>query len=238
VNDAITISRDPVSTERCDPAARVTGSLLGFGVIAGPVYVATALVQAIFRPGFDLTRDDVSLLSNESLGWIQIGNFLFTGAMVIACALGIHRALKDGVAATWAPRLLALYGLGLVAAGIFVADPMNGFPPGTPAGRPASISTHGMLHIAAAGLAILCLIAACFVFARRFAELGHRRWAIASWATGVLFFLGFGGVASGSSSPVVVLGFWLALLVAWGWLAAVSVFLYRTVAAASNPATA
>lgn len=69
-----------------------------------------------------------------ALGWIQIANFIVTGAMVIARAIGIQRALKGGPAAAWAPRLLALYGLGLVAAGLFVADPMNGFPPGAPAG--------------------------------------------------------------------------------------------------------
>jgi hypothetical protein len=160
------------SAESCHPAARVTRSLLGYGVIAGPLYVVVALVQALLRPGFDLMRDDASLLSNGSLGWIQIANFVVTGAMVVACAAGVHRALKSGLAAIWAPRLLALYGLGLVAAGLFVADPMNGFPPGTPAGRPVSMSLHGTLHIAAAGIAFLCLIAACFVLARRFATLG------------------------------------------------------------------
>lgn len=229
VNESILTSGSQLSTNSCDPATRVTKSLLGYGVIAGPLYVATALAQGIFRPGFDLTRDDVSLLSNGSLGWVQIANFLITGAMVIACAIGIQRALKGGPGATWAPRLLALYGLGLIAAGIFVADPMNGFPPGTPAGRPASISVHGILHIASAGVAFLCLIAACFVLARRFASQAQRQWAIVSRATGILFLLAFVGVASGSSSPVVVLGFWLALLVVWTWLAAVAIHLYHTV---------
>jgi Protein of unknown function (DUF998) len=214
----------------------VTKSLLGYGVIAGPFYVIVVLAQALLRPGFDLIRDDASLLSNGSLGWIQIANFVVTGVMVLACAVGVRRALTGGPAVTWAPRLLALYGLGLIAAGIFVADPMNGFPPGTPAGRPASISLHGMLHIVAAGIAFLCLIAACFVLARRFAALDQRRWATVSRATGVLFLLGFAGVASGSSSPVIVLGFWLALLVVWGWLAAVSVHLYRQVAPRSGQA--
>jgi hypothetical protein len=231
VNETLITTRVPASAATCDPATRVTKSLLGYGVIAGPLYIVVVLAQALLRPGFDLMRDDASLLSNGSLGWIQIANFAVTGAMVIACAIGIHRALKDGRAATWAPRLLALYGLGLVAAGVFVADPMNGFPPGAPAGRPASMTLHGTLHIAAAGIAFLCLIAACFVLARRFAALVQRRWAIFSRVTGVLFLVGFGGVASGLSSPVVVLGFWLALLVVWGWLAGLSLHLYRAVAA-------
>jgi hypothetical protein len=54
--------------------------------------------------------------------------------------------------------------------------------------------------------------------------------------TGVLFLAAFVGVASGSSSPIVVLGFWLALLVVWTWFAAVAIHLYRQVAASSAPA--
>ncbi|HEX6507401.1 MAG TPA: DUF998 domain-containing protein [Chloroflexota bacterium] len=231
MNETVMSTSVRVSDASCDPATRVTKSLLGYGVIAGPLYVAVVLIQALIRPGFDLVRDDVSLLSNGTLGWIQIANFAVTGLMVVACSIGIRRALAGGLASTWAPRLLGLYGVGLIAAGIFVADPMNGFPPGTPAGRPSTISLHGTLHIAAAAIGFLGLIAACFILARRFAALDQRRWAIFSRATGILFFAGFVGVASGSSSPVVVLGFWLALLVAWGWLAAVSVHLYRQVAA-------
>jgi hypothetical protein len=97
------------------------------------------------------------------------------------------------------------------------------------------MNLYGTLHIAAAGIAFLCLTAACFVLARRFGALGQRRWATASSITGVLFLVGFGGVASGSSSPVLVLDFWLALLVVWGWLAGLSLHLYRTVAAGSGP---
>jgi Protein of unknown function (DUF998) len=232
VNQTIMTRDAPVSDISCAPATRMTKSLLGYGVIAGPLYVVVVLAQSLTRPGFDLTRDDASLLSNGSLGWIQIANFAITGVMVIACAIGIQRALQSGIASTWAPRLIGLYGLGLVAAGIFVADPMNGFPPGTPAGRPSMVSVHGTLHIAAAVIGFLCLIAACLVLARRFSSLGQQRWAVFSRATGVLFLLGFVGVASGSSSSVVVLGFWIALLVVWGWLAAVSIHLYRQVTAA------
>jgi hypothetical protein len=52
---------------------------------------------------------------------------------------------------------------------------------------------------------------------------------LVSRCVGVLFLLGFAGVASGSSSPVVVLGFWVALLAVWAWLAALSIHFYRAV---------
>ena len=40
------------SAEQCDPATAVTRSLLGYGVIAGPLYVAVSLTQALTRAGF------------------------------------------------------------------------------------------------------------------------------------------------------------------------------------------
>ena len=67
--------------------------------------------------------------------------------MVIAFAVGLRRALTPGVGARWAPRLVAVYGAGLVAAGVFRADPALGFPVGTPDG-PEPVSWHGMLHFA------------------------------------------------------------------------------------------
>ena len=147
--------------------------------------------------------------------------------MVIAAAVGVRRAMRPGPAAAWGPGLLAGFGLGLVGAGVFVADPMHGFPPGTPDGPPASISTAGLLHVVTAGVGFACLVAACFVLAHRFAHRGRAGWAWYSRATGLVFLGGFVGIASGSSSPAVVLGFWFALVVAWAWLAALSVYLYR-----------
>jgi hypothetical protein len=221
------MDRPRAAEQACDPGTRMIRSLLGYGVLAGPVYVIAVLAQALFRPGFDLAHDDASLLSNGSLGWIQIVNFLATGLMVVACAVGVRRALGGGRGATWGPILLALYGVGLIGAGIFVADPMYGFPPGTAAGRPTVISTHGILHIVAAGIGFLGLVAACFVFARRFAGEQRSAWAWFSGVTGVAFLAAFAGVASGSDSPVIVAAFWAALILAWTWIAALAVQLYR-----------
>ena len=208
----------------CRPADRTTRSLLGYGVVAGPLYVGVALIQALIRPGFDLLHDDVSLLANGTLGWVQIANFMVTGACVLAFAVGMARATGG-----WAPRLLAGYGLGLIGAGLFVADPMNGFPAGTPAGPPETVSTHGILHIVFAGLGFVCLVAACIVIARRFAVERRRVWAAFSVVAGVAFLIAFGAIASGSSSTPVVLGFWSALILMWIWMAAVAVQTYRRV---------
>ena len=230
------MTQPAIARPDCDRATRVTKSLLGYGVLAGPCYVLAVLGQALSRPGFSLVHDDASLLSNGSFGWVQILNFALTGSMVIAFAVGVARALGPGRGATWGPRLLGVFGLGLIAAGFFVADPMDGFPVGAPHGRPAVASTHGMLHIAAAGVAFLGLIAACFVIAAWFSSTGQRRWAASSRMTGTLFLAGFLGVASGSGNSLVVIGFWAALLIAWAWLASLAVNLYRRAAASARPA--
>ena len=205
---------------------RLTRSLVGYGVLAGPFYVVVALAQALLRPGFNLMHDDVSLLSNGHGGWVQVANFIITGAMVIACSLGIHRVLAASGKRSWSPVLLAIFGAGLIGAGIVVADPMNGFPAGAPAGHPTTISTHGVLHIVSAGIGFMALIAFCFAMARQLRTARHNRFSWASAGTGVLYLVAFVGVASGSSSVLVVAFFWMALIAAWTWLGMLSVRMY------------
>ena len=213
-------------TRACNPADRLTRSLLGYGVLAAPVYIATGLIQAVTRRGFELTRHDLSLLANGHLGWIQVANLIVTGLMTIAAAVGVRRSWSGGYGGTWAALLLAVYGAGLIAAGVFIADPAFGFPPGTPH-QPTAPTWHGLIHFAAAGIGFTAFIAASFVAAGRFARDHRLRWAIYSRLTGLLFLAGFIGIASGGTNPAAVLGFWAAVIAAWTWLAAVSLRLYR-----------
>jgi hypothetical protein len=205
------------TTQVCDPATRVTKSLLGYGVLAGPFYVAVSLIQALTREGFDLTRHAWSTLANGGPGWIQIANLILTGLMVVAGAAGLRRAGGG----TWAPRLLAGYGLGMVGAGIFRADPQPGFPVGT---GDVVVSWHGTLHFMVAGAGFLCFVAACFVLARRFLADDLRGWASFSRATGVLFLAGFAAVASGGSWAILV--FTAAIGLAWSWVSSISRHFY------------
>jgi hypothetical protein len=210
----------------CDPALRVTRSLLGYGVLAGPVYVGVSLAQAVTRDGFDLGRHAWSLLSNGGLGWVQITNFVLTGLMTVAFAAGLHRAPRAAGGGRWAPRLVAVYGAALVVAGLFRADPALGFPPGTPDGQ-GSVSWHGMLHLGAGGVGFSCLVAACLVVARRFAAEGRRGWAAYSRATGVLFLAGFLAMAGTGGAAGTTVAFTVAAVAAWAWVAALAVHLYR-----------
>jgi hypothetical membrane protein len=211
----------------CDRDAAITRSLLGYGVLVGPVYTAVSLAQAFTRPGFDVRRHQWSLLENGDLGWIQIVNFIVSGLLLVAYAAGLRRALADGPGSRWAPRLTAVFGLCLVAAGVFTADPALGFPLGTPDG-PGPISWHGMLHFGAAGVGFVAIAASCFVLGRRYAGRGRRGLARYSRATGLVFLAGFLCVASGAGSTMANLLFVGAVLALWAWVSTVALDTYRS----------
>ena len=204
-----------------------TRALLVCGAVAGPLFTVLALIQMLTRQGFDLTRHDLSLLSNGDLGWIQIASFVVTGLLAIAAAVGMRRVLKSGPGRTWGPLLLGIYGLGYIGAGLFVPDPMNGFPPGTPNGMPSSVSWHSWMHLVSGSLAFLALIAACFVFARRFAGQGQRGWMAYSIVTGILVLAAVVGISSGSQQAAVIIAFFVSGVLGLAWIAGLSLYLIR-----------
>ncbi|NEK84776.1 DUF998 domain-containing protein [Blastococcus saxobsidens] len=208
-----------------DRPSAVTRLLLGYGPLAGLVYLGSGVIQGLTRDGFEFSRHSLSLLANGPLGWIHVTTLIVTGLTTIAAAVGVHRALRGG--RSWAGPLLGGYGAALVLGGIFVADPMDGFPLGTPAGVPVETSLAGVLHLAAGGLGFACLVGATAALARRFGREGRRGWAWSSVVAGAVVLAGFLGVASGATSALAVLGLWIGVATGWAWLAAVSVHLYR-----------
>jgi len=207
--------------------------LLYCGVVAGPLFTVVAVIEMLTRSGFDLRRHDLSLLSNGSLGWIQISNFILAGLFTIAAAVGMRRVLRSGRASTWAPIVIAIYGLGYIGAGVFVADPMNGFPPGTPNGLPGSASWHSWMHLASGSVGFLALIAACVVFARRFASTGRRGWMAYSIVTGILVLAAVVGISSGSQQSAVIIAFFIAGILSLAWVSAMS---FRLISETRAPA--
>jgi hypothetical membrane protein len=218
------------SQAECTPQQRGTRSMLGYGVVAGPFYVAVSLAQAAVRDGFDLTRHEWSLLANGPGGWIQITNLILTGLMVVVAAIGYRRAMGAGVGRRSVPALLATYGMSLVAAGAFRADPMGGFPIGTPDGPPVDPTLHGTLHLVSGGIGFLALIIATFVLARRFRSEGRSGRAAGCIVTGVAFLTAFVGIASGATTPAINLTFTAAVLLVWAWLCSTSAHLYKHLA--------
>ena len=211
-----------------------TRALLACGVVAGPLFLAVALLQALTRDGFDLGRHPLSLLSLGELGWIQIANFVVAGLLSVAFAVGLRRVLHPGRGGTWGPLLVGAYGVGLIGGGVFIADPGAGFPPGAPAGAPEQLSWHGILHDAAHVLAFLALIAACFVLARRFAALGQRGWATYCVATGVALL----GLMAWPDRDTVLVQLAVAIVLGWVWLSVLAARLLRDLPDAAATPTA
>src|SRR4051812_34239306 len=172
-----------------------TRVLLTAGAVAAPLWATVSLTQAFTRDGFDLTRHPLSMLSTGSLGWLQIANFLVAGVLMVAGAIG----LRATIASVWAPRLLAVSGIGMVAAGVFTMDPGDGFPAGTPAG-PGKLSWHSYAHFASGTIAFGTLIAGCYVLARYFARSQDRRRSVGSAAAGTALLLGNGWAMSGGTA--------------------------------------
>jgi hypothetical protein len=190
-----------------------TRTLLASGAAGAALYLVASLMLAATRPGFDMRRHPFSMLSLGHLGWLQVGNFALSGLLFIAGAVGLRRVLRDGPGRRWGPLAIGGIGVGLVAGGVFRADPALGFPPGAADGPAATISWHGNLHAAAFGLGMLSLMTAFVVFARRFAATGQRAAAWYSFATAVAFVaLGVTGFIVSDFRIVTV-----AIVLGWGW---------------------
>lgn len=193
------------ATSTSSTASGPARALLAAGAAATPLWTVAAVTQALTRDSFDLTRHPFSMLANGSLGWIQITNFLLVGSLFIAGAAGLRRALHGSTGGTWVPRLVRVVGIGMLAAGIFVADPGDGFPAGTPSGRPESMSWHGALHMVAGSVTFFALIAACLILGRHFSRAADRRSALACRAAAVAVVLGNGWAMSGGPAGSLTL---------------------------------
>lgn len=168
-----------------------TRHLLKAGIVAAILFPLAVAVQAPLREGFDLAVHPLSMLSLGDAGWIQITNFIVTGLLFLAFAVGLRRVLKSGQGGRWSPRLFGFYGLVVVAAGIFPVDPMLGFPPGTPEGLPETLSWHAIVHNLTFVFAFLGLIIAIFVIARRFVTA--KEWGFATFC-----------IATGLATPALI----------------------------------
>jgi hypothetical membrane protein len=95
-------------TARQAEAPTTTRTLLALGAAAGPLYVIVGLAQILTREGFDWTRHALSLMSNGPWGWVQVANFLLSGLLVLAGAVGLKRGLAIGRGRTAGPLLIAI----------------------------------------------------------------------------------------------------------------------------------
>jgi hypothetical protein len=137
--------------------------MLVCGIVAGPLYIAVTAIQALTRAGFDPSHHRYNLLTTGDLGWIHRTNYVVAGVLTVLFAVGARQMLAHGRGTRWGPRLLALYGLAYISSGVFPADPVLGFPPGT---LSESTTWHGAAQMASRSASSAALVAASLVFAR------------------------------------------------------------------------
>lgn len=129
--------------------------LLLAGAIAPVVSLLIFHLDMITRPGYDVLHQGPSLMMTGERGWLQIANFVLTGAVMLACGLANRR------------RLMAVYGFAMICTGVFVTDPQRGYPPGTPLdllpGVNAPSTWHGTLHWISVFVMYGAAVAACLV---------------------------------------------------------------------------
>jgi xanthine/uracil permease len=173
------------------------------------------LLEGAFRGGgYSVLRDPVSSLALGARGWQQIANFILCGLLVLLFSVGLRRSLRFGPGAFIVPLLVAVWGVGLLGAGIFVTDPLGG-----------PVTWHGRLHDLAFSLPgfaalTLAMLTSAVVFARRRSP----RFALYSALSGVAFAvifvvatLGFAGLDPYAESAG--LGQRLCVSIGWLWIA-------------------
>ena len=120
------------------------------------------------------------------------------------------------------------FGAGLVVAGFFRADPSDGFPPGTPPAWREPVGTGWSIsRWRASGSSAWSPRASCW---RRGSPATDEPSGRGSHGSRRFVFAGsFIALSSGAGGAAAILLFTAAVVLAWAWLSAVSVKLYRSV---------
>jgi hypothetical protein len=197
--------------------------LLTCGVAAGALFIGLNTLQILTRPGFDLRRLAISVLALGDFGWVQVSNFILSGLLTIAFAVGVRQTLKGGRAGTFGPILIAVNGPALIIGGLFTTDAGLGFPPGAPDTIPDPLSWHAQIHSFSFFFAVISTVLASLVLARRFASFRQWRWVaycdITAAAMPALVVFGMANLS------IVGVAFFVTAVVMTGWTAAIALHL-------------
>lgn len=199
--------------------------LLAGGAAGAVLFVVTFLADGATRPGYDVRRHTVSHLALGDRGWVQTANFVVCGSLVALGGIGAALALPPiSWGSVWGPLLILVFGVALVASGLFGMDPMRGYPPGTPEADPEQPSRAHHLHdlfgmLVFAGLPLLPLW-----YALTLSDLAWQLGSGLAAGTATLLVMGFGAAWERDAAHTGLLQR-AALVVGLGWLAALCVHL-------------
>src|SRR5215207_183799 len=164
-----------------------TRLLLICGALAGPFFTIIWFLTGLTRDNYDPMRHPISALALGESGWTQVTNFIITGVLTLTLAYGLQMALPSRDESKWGLILFYMVAIGFLGDGLFVTDPLNGYPPGTSV-LAVSLTLSGSIHLLFASF-IFGLPTACLVLAQLFAAQGQHNWAIYSRVTAIAFII-------------------------------------------------
>ncbi len=225
---------DTVSAMSAGPSkALVVSTEIACGVVATPLFVGSFTVIGARRAGYDWRRHAVSSLGTGQGGWSQRANFALTGALYCIAAHGLARSPRLTGAPRVVPALIFGVGVGLVGSGLFVTDPVAGFPPsacdqdGADRVRPVSPTRSGKLHNLCAipifaGIPVAALISA--TSATRSGEYRSASYSAGSALSMMSAFVLFGAAFGGKPRLAGRGGVFqrISVTAGFGWLSALS----------------
>ncbi|MFF2031566.1 DUF998 domain-containing protein [Arthrobacter sp. NPDC058192] len=152
------------------------------GMVGTVLFVSVFTVYGWLCRGYSPTSMFVSELSLGPYGWVQMLNFVLTGALVVIFGRGLAAHFGTGPKSQAGPVLLQCMGVSLVVSGLFATDPSAMFD---------QASVHGVVHGIFGAVFFTLAPVSCFVFYRRFCS--DRAWRpLAGWtlAAGIILSLG------------------------------------------------
>ena len=248
---------NPHRNDRCRPASRYGfRDVLGSDRVeggSGRAYVrsrgGTLFCERLYGDRRDTRRVRVAASRSEfpcrrSRRLAAAANFIVTGSLYCIAAHGLARSSRPG-----GPRVVPVLtfgaGGGLICSGLFVTDPVAGYPPSpsdhdqpdrTP---PVAPSRAGRLHNVSAIPIFFGIPIAALTSARSAARRGEYRWAsysagsaVAMMTTSVLFGAAFGGAPRFEAYGGVLQR--VSITAGFGWLSALSLGALRSARRASR----
>jgi hypothetical protein len=165
---------------------------------------------------------------------LQLSNFIFTGLLYVLAASGLASCPRRIVGSRAISALVGGAGLGLIGPGVFVTDPVGGFPPASPEEQSAGtaqsateLSRTGALHNLCALPIFIGIPAAGLFGAAFFARNREYLWAgysagssLVMTGSFVLFGRSFGHAARVAGNAGVFQR--ISIATGFGWLSALS----------------
>ncbi|MGO1539190.1 MAG: DUF998 domain-containing protein [Leucobacter sp.] len=116
--------------------------LLWIGAVSSWLFIVTFVLDGWTRPGYHPVRQPVSALSLGPRGWVQVTNFILCGVAVTVASIAVSNTLGSTLLAV----AIAVFGVSLIASGVFPMDAMRGYPPGAPDETSSETSLRHKLH--------------------------------------------------------------------------------------------